>query len=69
MSKEHVEDKKPYLNANGDLVIPFECADHSFKYWKQEGRTLGEILRELGASREVWEKYTFDDYEGNGDGL
>ncbi|WP_250645607.1 hypothetical protein [Salidesulfovibrio onnuriiensis] len=49
-------------------MIPFACADHTYKYWKQEGKKLGEILKELGASRDIWERYTFGDYDGNGHG-
>lgn len=58
---------KPYLNENGDLIIPFECADHEYKYWKKEGKKLGDILRELGAPREVWERYAFDPYDAEGE--
>jgi len=58
----------PYLNEKGDLIIPFECADHAYKYWKKEGKSLGDILKELGATQEVWERYSFDPYGENGDG-
>lgn len=60
-----MDDKKPYLNENGDLIIPFECADHAYKYWKKEGRSLAETLKELGAPEDVWNRYTFDAYEND----
>lgn len=61
-----MDKSKPYLDENGDLVIPFQCAEHEYKYWKQEGRKLHDILQELGAPREVWERYTWEDYPENG---
>ena len=63
-----MDEKKPYLTDDGTLVIPFECSDNSSKYWKQDGRKLTEILRELNASPEVWAKYTHVKYPSNGDG-
>lgn len=42
----------PYIDDNGDLIIPFSCADHRYKYWKQEGMPLAEILTELGVDQE-----------------
>ncbi|WP_040372158.1 hypothetical protein [Desulfovibrio oxyclinae] len=59
---------KPYFDENGDLVIPFECAEHEYKYWKKEGRELHDILQELGASREVWERYTWEAFPENESG-
>jgi hypothetical protein len=53
---------KPYLDEDGTLVIPFECGDHTYKYWKQEGRSLADILAELGAGEEVWDSYTHVPY-------
>ena len=44
---------KPYLDENGELVIPFSCADHHYKYWKQEGMGLAQILAELGMDDEA----------------
>jgi hypothetical protein len=48
----------PYLDDDGTLVIPFECSDHAYKYWKQEGKPLGDILAELGASDDIRLRYT-----------
>jgi hypothetical protein len=53
---------KPYLDEDGTLVIPFECGDHTYKYWKQEGRSLADILAELGTGEEVWDSYTHVPY-------
>lgn len=46
------DDSKPYINESGDLIIPFSCADHQYKYWKQEGKDLADILAELGVPQE-----------------
>jgi len=54
----------PYLDEDGTLVIPFECADHGYKYWKQEGRPLTETLTELGVGEAVWGDYTHVPYPG-----
>jgi hypothetical protein len=48
----------PYLDDDGTLVIPFECSDHAYKYWKQEGKPLGDILAELGVSEDIRLRYT-----------
>lgn len=63
-----MDEKKPYFDEDGTLVIPFECSDHSYKYWKQEGKPMTDILKELNASPEVWAKYTHEKYPTNGDG-
>lgn len=63
-----MDTSKPFLDENGDLVIPFECADHQYKYWKKEGKALHDLLKELHAPREVWERYTWEDYPENDDG-
>ncbi|WP_319471479.1 hypothetical protein [uncultured Pseudodesulfovibrio sp.] len=64
-----MDDKtKPYFTEDGTLVIPFECSDHSYKYWKQEGKEMREILEELGVDETVWAKYTHEKYPENGDG-
>lgn len=57
-----MEDKKPYLMEDGTLVIPFECADNAYKYWKQEGKSMKEIMTELNASPEIWAEYTYEKY-------
>ncbi|MUM76278.1 hypothetical protein GKC30_01370 [Pseudodesulfovibrio sp. F-1] len=54
----------PYLDEDGTLVIPFACADHGYKYWKQEGRPLAGILTELGVDEAVWDDYTHVPYPG-----
>ncbi|CCO22136.1 hypothetical protein [Maridesulfovibrio hydrothermalis] len=53
---------KPYFKEDGTLVIPFACPDHSYKYWKKEGKKLSEILKDLGADKETWKKFTTDTY-------
>lgn len=50
-------DDQPYIDAGGTLVIPFTCADHRWKYWKQEGRPLKQVLEELNAPDEVKRRY------------
>ena len=62
-----MDENKPYLTEDGTLIIPFECSDNTHKYWKQDGRPLTEILRELNASPEVWARYTHEQYPSNGD--
>ncbi len=47
----------PYFDENNDLIIPFSCADHRFKYWKKEGMKLREILAELGANEATVNRY------------
>ncbi len=59
-----MDNNKPYLLEDGTLVIPFECADHRYKYWKSEGMSIPEILEELEASEEIWAKYTRAPYPG-----
>jgi hypothetical protein len=60
---------KPYFDDDGTLVIPFECSDHAYKYWKQEGKPITDILKELGADQAAWAKYTHEKFPGpNGDG-
>ncbi|QJB55135.1 hypothetical protein [Pseudodesulfovibrio sp. zrk46] len=53
---------EPYFDEDGTLVIPFECADHSFKYWKQEGKKMSEVLTALGVDEETWAKYTHEKF-------
>jgi len=68
-----MDDSKPHFDPDGTLVIPFECSDHAYKYWKQEGKPLTDILTELGVDEETWARYTHipfptADNSGNGDG-
>ncbi|MCJ2165833.1 MULTISPECIES: hypothetical protein [unclassified Pseudodesulfovibrio] len=63
-----MDESKPYLTDDGILVIPFECSDNAYKYWKQEGKPMTEILEELHASPEIWACYTHEPYPTNGDG-
>lgn len=58
------EDKQdmPYMMKDGTLVIPFACPDHSYKYWKKEGKKLSEVLAELETDKETWAKFTTDKY-------
>lgn len=59
------KDDKPYMMEDGTLVIPFNCPDHSYKYWKVEGRKISKILEEIGdVDPELWKKYTTDPYPG-----
>jgi len=63
-----MDENKPYFAEDGTLIIPFECSDHAYKYWKQEGKSLTEILTELGVSEEVRAHYTHEkDPNGNSD--
>lgn len=55
---------EPYFDEDGTLIIPFECTDNTYKYWKQEGKPMKEILTELGAPKEAWEKYTHEPFPG-----
>lgn len=59
---------EPYFDDDGTLVIPFECTDHTHKYWKQEGKTMAEMLKELGADKATWEKYTHEPYPDDAEG-
>jgi hypothetical protein len=47
---------RPYINARGELIIPFDC-DPKYHYWKG-GQSIAATLRELNASREVWVRHT-----------
>ena len=47
---------RPYLNAHGELIIPFE-SDPKYHYWKSGGQRLAVTLLELNASAEVWQRY------------
>jgi len=53
---------EPYLDEDGTLIIPFECTDHTHKYWKQEGKSISEILTNLGVDEETWAKYTHEKF-------
>ncbi|WP_027720908.1 hypothetical protein [Maridesulfovibrio zosterae] len=50
----------PYFLEDGTLIIPFSCPDHSYKYWKKEGKKLSEILADLDTDKETWTKFTTD---------
>ncbi|WFS63566.1 hypothetical protein LF599_05210 [Pseudodesulfovibrio thermohalotolerans] len=63
-----MDENKPFLTEDGTLVIPFECSDNADKYWKQEGKALTDILKELNASPEIWARYTHEPYPSDGDG-
>lgn len=60
------DEKKPYIDSDGTLVIPFECSNHEFKYWKAEGKKLLEILDEIEAPEEIRAKYDFALTSGTG---
>lgn len=55
---------EPYFDEDGTLIIPFECSDHSYKYWKQEGKSMSKILTELGVDEATWAKYTHEKFPG-----
>ncbi|MDD3312467.1 hypothetical protein [Pseudodesulfovibrio sp.] len=64
-----MDDTKPHFDPDGTLVIPFECSDHAYKYWKQEGKPLTDILKELGTDEATWARYTHLPFPSdNGDG-
>ncbi|XPV75419.1 MAG: hypothetical protein ACNI27_12350 [Desulfovibrio sp.] len=67
MSEENTETSdqtnRPYYDEDGTLVIPFACADHSFKYWKKEGMEMKEVLKELDTPPEIWADYTHEKFE------
>lgn len=46
----------PYLNGRGELIIPCDC-DPRYRWW-DGGQSVAATLKELGASREVWARYT-----------
>lgn len=52
---------RPYINDRGELIIPFE-SDRRYRWWAG-GQSIAAILRELHASREVWERYTDVPYD------
>lgn len=47
---------KPYIDDKGGLHIPMR-GDPKYHWWNK-GQCLEDTLRELGASAEVWERYT-----------
>lgn len=55
---------EPYFDEDGTLIIPFECTDHSYKFWKQEGKKMSEILTQMGVDEETWSKYTHEKFPG-----
>lgn len=57
-----MNDNKPYINDQGDLIVPFECSDNSYKYWKKEGKSMEDVLEEIAAPPEVRTRY-LQDYE------
>jgi hypothetical protein len=58
---------EPYFDEDGTLVIPFECSDHTNKYWKQEGKKMSTLLRDLGVDEETWNKYTHEKFAPESD--
>ncbi len=53
---------EPYFMEDGTLVIPFSCPDHSYKYWKKEGKQLAEILTDMNVDKETWQRFTSDKF-------
>ena len=58
---------EPYFDEDGTLVIPFECSDHTNKYWKQEGKKMAQLLADLGVDETTWAKYPHVDYAPKSD--
>jgi hypothetical protein len=52
-----VTETLPYINDQGDLVIPFDCPER-YHYWKNGALTLSKILEELNAPPVIIAKYT-----------
>lgn len=50
---------RPYLNDQGELIIPFGCDPH-YCYWKPGGQSIAKTLAELDAPPEVWRRYVKD---------
>ena len=50
---------EPYLDQNGDLIIPNQC-DQKFQWWNdtvKDHMTLEEVLNYVGADDEVRARY------------
>jgi len=62
-----MEQDKPYIDETGTLIIPFACSDHGYKYWKQEGRKMADILTELGVDEATWARYTHEPFPSGDD--
>ncbi|HIC90539.1 MAG TPA: hypothetical protein EYP21_00445 [Syntrophaceae bacterium] len=45
----------PYLDRRGTLIIPFDC-DPRYHWWNN-GQSIIETLKELGASEDIIKKY------------
>lgn len=60
MQEEAAQGARPYLDENGDLVVPSDCPPE-YRWWAG-GRSMGEILVELGVTRTVWERYSAEEY-------
>ena len=56
-TNEQPVEKLPYINEQGDLVIPFDSPER-YHYWKNGGMPLEKTLAELNASPEIVAKYT-----------
>ncbi len=52
--------RKPYMNKDGTLVIPFE-SDPQYHWWAG-GQSIADTLRELGAPLKVWRRYSSEIY-------
>jgi len=51
--------KKPYIDARGDLIIPFD-SEEKYHWWKEGGQSIRETLKELKAPEEVVRRYVKD---------
>lgn len=56
------EFKRPWIDEDGCLQIPAE-SDPRFHWWKKCGQSIYSTLRELGASEEVFRRYTAIEHE------
>ena len=54
---------KPYIDANGTIVIPFNI-DKKYHFWNG-GQPLSVTLQELKAPEHVWHKHIEKPYPGN----
>ena len=52
--------RKPYLNKDGTLVIPFD-SDPQYHWWA-DGQSIADTLIELDVPIEVWRLYTGKSY-------
>jgi len=57
------QDKKPYIDANGTIVIPFNI-DQKYHFWNG-GQPLSVTMQELNVPEDIWHKHIEKPYPGN----